>query len=231
MKTAVLVFPGSNCDHDCYHAVRHVLGREVEFVWHQRTSLDGFDLVIVPGGFSYGDYLRPGAIARFSPVMGALEKFAAKGGLVLGICNGFQILTEAGLLPGALMLNSGMKFICRETFLRVETSNSFVTNRMDKGKVISVPIAHMEGCYIADDATLKKLEDDDRILLRYCGPDGQTDAKFNPNGSIGSIAGVLSERRNVAGMMPHPERVVEAPLGGVDGLLVFESILNSLSVA
>jgi phosphoribosylformylglycinamidine synthase len=231
MKTAVLVFPGSNCDHDCYHAVRHVLGREAQFVWHQDASLAGFDLVIVPGGFSYGDYLRPGAIAKFSPVMGALAKFAASGGLVLGICNGFQILTEAGLLPGALMLNSGMKFICRDTYLRVETSNSFVTGRMEKGKVISVPIAHMEGCYIADDDTIKQIEDDDRILLRYCGPDGGTGAESNPNGSIGSIAGVLSERRNVAGMMPHPERVVETALGGVDGLLVFESILNSLSAA
>lgn len=231
MKTAVLVFPGSNCDHDCYHAVRHVMAREAKFVWHQETSLAGFDLVIVPGGFSYGDYLRPGAIAKFSPVMGALAKFTAKGGLALGICNGFQILTEAGLLPGALMLNSGMKFICKDTYLKVETSNSFVTGRMEKGKVISVPIAHMEGCYIADDDTLKKLEDDDRILLRYCSPDGQTGGVFNPNGSVGSIAGVLSERRNVAGMMPHPERVVEASLGGVDGLLVFESILNSLSVA
>jgi phosphoribosylformylglycinamidine synthase len=231
MKTAVLVFPGSNCDHDCYHAIRHVLGREAQFVWHQQTALDGFDLVIVPGGFSYGDYLRPGAIARFSPVMGALEKFASSGGLVLGICNGFQILTEAGLLPGALALNSGMKFICRETFLRVETSSSFVTSSMPKGKIISVPIAHMEGCYITDEATLKKLQDDDRILLRYCGQDGKTAPEFNPNGSVGSIAGVLSQRRNVAGMMPHPERVVEAALGGVDGLLVFESMLNSLNAA
>lgn len=200
-------------------------------MWHQETSLAGFDLVIVPGGFSYGDYLRPGAIAKFSPVMGALSKFADKGGLVLGICNGFQILTEAGLLPGALMLNSGMKFICKDTYLRVETSDSFVTGRIEKGKVIRVPIAHMEGCYIADDDTLKKLEDDDRILLRYCGQDGQTGDESNPNGSYSSIAGVLSEKRNVAGMMPHPERVVEASLGGVDGLLVFESILNSLSAA
>lgn len=231
MKTAVLVFPGSNCDHDCYHAVRHVLGREAEFVWHQQSSLDGFDLVIVPGGFSYGDYLRPGAIAKFSPVMGAVAKFAARGGLVLGICNGFQILTEAGLLPGALTLNSGMKFICRNTHLRVETSNSFVTGGIEKGKVINVPIAHMEGCYIADESTIKKLEDDDRVLLRYCGPDGKVAPEFNPNGSVSSIAGVLSEGRNVAGMMPHPERVMEKSLGGVDGLLVFNSILHFLRAA
>jgi len=231
MKFAILVFPGSNCDHDCYHAVKHVLGQEARFVWHQETSLDGFDAVIVPGGFSYGDYLRAGAIARFSPVMAAVTDFAEKGGPVLGICNGFQILTEAHLLPGALGRNDSMKFICSDTFVRVETQDSFVTRGVEKGSVLNLPIAHMEGRYIAADDTLAKLEDEDRIILRYCDAGGNVTGEANPNGSAGNIAGVISEGRNVAGMMPHPERVCEKELGGTDGLGIFRSMLERLAPA
>ncbi|MBI5814926.1 MAG: phosphoribosylformylglycinamidine synthase subunit PurQ [Nitrospinae bacterium] len=229
MKFAVIVFPGSNCDHDCYHALKHDLGVDVEFVWHTERSLDGYDMVTLPGGFSYGDYLRAGAIARFSPVMGAVERFAKRGGPVLGICNGFQILTEAGLLPGALAHNEHMKFICKDVHARVETSNSFATGGIEKGKVLRIPVAHMEGRYTAPDETLKKLLDEDRVLLRYCEKDGRVTGEANPNGSAMNIAGVLSEKRNVAGMMPHPERVCESALGGTDGLAVFESIISSLS--
>lgn len=231
MSFAVIVFPGSNCDHDCYHAVKHILGKEASFVWHQEMSLEGFDAVIVPGGFSYGDYLRAGAIARFSPVMGAVAEFAAKGGPVLGICNGFQILTEAGLLPGALARNASMKFICEDVFLRAETADSFVTGKMKKDRVVKIPIAHMEGRYVADEATLARLEDEDRVIFRYCDNEGAVTAEANPNGSVRNIAGVLSEGRNVAGMMPHPERACEDVLGGVDGLAVFESILGHLAAA
>lgn len=225
MRFAVLVFPGSNCDHDCYHAVKHVMGQEAEFVWHRRTSLSGFDAVIIPGGFSYGDYLRAGAIARFSPVMEAVAAFAKAGGPVLGICNGFQILTEAGLLPGALAQNVSTKFICADVHLRVETENSFVTSKAAKGSVLKIPIAHMEGRYVAGEETLERLEREDRILFRYCDADGSVTERANPNGSARNIAGVLSEGRNVAGMMPHPERACEAVLGGEDGLLVLRSML------
>ncbi|MGK7344773.1 MAG: phosphoribosylformylglycinamidine synthase subunit PurQ [Candidatus Nitrospinota bacterium M3_3B_026] len=227
MRFAVLVFPGSNCDHDCYHAVKHVLGREAEFVWHRRTSLSGFDAVIIPGGFSYGDYLRAGAIARFSPVMEAVADFAKAGGPVLGICNGFQILTEAGLLPGALVQNASMKFICADVHIKVETENSFVTSEAQKGSVLRIPIAHMEGRYVADDDTLDRLEREDRILFRYCGPGGSMTERANPNGSAQNIAGVLSEGRNVAGMMPHPERACESVLGGEDGLVILRSMLGA----
>ncbi|MBI4667202.1 MAG: phosphoribosylformylglycinamidine synthase subunit PurQ [Nitrospinae bacterium] len=228
MKTAVLVFPGSNCDHDCYHAVKHVMGREADFIWHQERSLKGYGLVIVPGGFSYGDYLRPGAIARFSPVMAALDDFASRGGYVMGICNGFQILTEARLLPGALVRNDTLKFICETVNLRVETSNSFLTSGSARGDVLRLPIAHMEGCYIAGEDTLKALDDEDRVLFRYCDASGNVTRESNPNGAARNIAGVLSEKRNVAGMMPHPERVMENPLGGQDGLALFTSALNAL---
>lgn len=229
MKVAVVVFPGSNCDHDMYHAIKHVLGREADFVWHQETSLAGYDLVTLPGGFSYGDYLRAGAIARFSPVMTALTKYAKKGGYVLGVCNGFQILTEAGLLPGALIRNRTMKFLCQDVYLNVETSDSFLTGDLSKGDVIKVPIAHMEGLYVADDETVKRLEDKDQILFRYCERGGAVTPDACPNGSIKNIAGVLSENRKVAGMMPHPERVVEAITGGVDGLKLFESALTAVT--
>ncbi|MBI4828058.1 MAG: phosphoribosylformylglycinamidine synthase subunit PurQ [Nitrospinae bacterium] len=226
MKFAVIEFPGSNCDHDFYHAAKHALGCETRFVWHQERDLSGFDVVILPGGFSFGDYLRAGAIARFSPIMAEVARHAKRGGYVLGVCNGFQILTEAGLLPGALTLNHGRKFICADMRLRVETANSFVTRGLEKGRVITVPIAHMEGRYIADEGTLRRLNGDDRVLLRYCDGQGAVTDQANPNGAAENIAGILSEGRNVAGMMPHPERVVEKALGGEDGLLILNSILS-----
>ena len=200
-------------------------------MWHTEKSLKGYDMVVLPGGFSYGDYLRAGAIARFSPVMGAVEEHVKRGGLVLGICNGFQILTEAHLLPGALIHNDSMKFICKDTFIKVENTGSFVTRGAEKGKVLRVPIAHMEGRYTAPEDTLKELEDNGRILFRYCERDGTVTPSANPNGSARNIAGILSAKGNVAGMMPHPERVCEPELGGVDGLAVFESVLNTLSAA
>ncbi len=230
MKTAVIVFPGSNCDYDCYHAVKHVVGGDVDFVWHHTESLDGYDFVIIPGGFSYGDYLRPGAISRFSPVMGAARRFAESGAPILGICNGFQILTEAGLLPGALMRNESMKFICKDIWVRVETSDSFLTRGFDKKKALKMPIAHMEGRYTADTKTLEALNAEDRVLFRYSDVAGRVKDEANPNGSAENIAGILSEKRNVAGMMPHPERVCEESLGGVDGLLLFKSAMENLSV-
>jgi phosphoribosylformylglycinamidine synthase len=219
MKFGVIVFPGSNCDHDAFHAVSHNLGHQAEFVWHDSPSLGDIDAVILPGGFSYGDYLRCGAIAKFSPVMNAVKKFAAGGGLVLGVCNGFQILVEAGLLPGALIRNRDLKFICREVRLRTETVNSPFTNAARKGQVLRVPIAHGEGCYIADDRTLDELEAEDRIAFRYVE---------NPNGSLRDIAGILSRERNVMGMMPHPERASEALMGSSDGLTVFQSMLRAV---
>jgi len=229
MRVAVIVFPGSNCDHDCYHAVKHVLGCETDFVWHKERVLSGYDLVIVPGGFSYGDYLRAGSIARFSPVMDAVTAHAKRGGYLLGICNGFQILTEAGLLPGALAQNVSMKFICKNTPLRVETENSYLTGGLKKGDVINVPVAHMDGRYIADDKTLDTLQSDDRVLFRYCDESGAVTDDANPNGSARNIAGILNAEKNVAGMMPHPERVCEESLGGVDGLLLFKAVLNAIS--
>lgn len=229
MKTAVIVFPGSNCDHDMYHAVKHVMGRDASFVWHQEESLEGYDLVTVPGGFSYGDYLRPGAIARFSPVMKALEAHIKRGGYVLGVCNGFQILTEAGHLPGALGRNQKLKFICSDVFIRVETNDSFLTSGLDRGEILTIPVNHMEGRYMADDETLDKLASEDRILFRYADVTGAITDEANPNGAMRNIAGILSENRRVAGMMPHPERVVEGETGGVDGLRLFEAAVRSLS--
>lgn len=229
MKFGVLVFPGSNCDHDCYHAVKHVFGRETEYVWHKTTELKGFDCLILPGGFSYGDYLRTGAIARFSPVMNSVVDFAKKGGLVLGICNGFQILTEAGLLPGVLMRNKGLKFICKETHLRVENNTSPFTSEYAKGQTVSVPIAHADGAYYADVDTVKRLEDGGRVAFRYSTADGLVTDEANPNGSVANIAGVINEAGNVMGMMPHPERACEPELGSTDGRLVFESIIKRLS--
>jgi phosphoribosylformylglycinamidine synthase len=218
MKFGVIVFPGSNCDHDAFHAVSHNLGQHAEFIWHDSSSLGDVDAVILPGGFSYGDYLRCGAIAKFSPVMGAVKQFAAAGGLVMGICNGFQILVEAGLLPGALIRNRGLKFICREVRLQVATVNSPFTNAAQKGQILRMPIAHGEGCYFADQRTLDELESEDRVLFRYAG---------NPNGSLNEIAGILSHERNVMGMMPHPERASEPLLGSSDGLVVFQSMLQA----
>ena len=229
MKFGVVVFPGSNCDHDAFHAVGGVLEKPVEFIWHQSENLSAFDAVILPGGFSYGDYLRTGAIARFSPVMRAVEKFAQAGGLVLGICNGFQILCEAGLLPGALMRNTGLRFICRHVHIRVETTETPFTSAAQAGQVLRIPIAHADGNYVCDDATLAELKRHDQIVFRYCAPNGSLDPAANPNGSLDAIAGICNRQRNVLGMMPHPERAVESALGSTDGLVVFRSLIGELS--
>jgi phosphoribosylformylglycinamidine synthase len=229
MKFGVLVFPGSNCDHDSYHVIAQVLDppahQPVTFLWHDSEDLQDVDVVVVPGGFAYGDYLRTGAIARFSPVMQAVKRFADAGGLVLGICNGFQILTEAGLLPGALMRNAGLKYICKQVHLRVETADSRFTSQLRKGEVLQIPIGHMEGNYYCDAETLRELEAEDRIAFRYATPEGAITAEANPNGSLGNIAGILNRGRNVLGMMPHPDRSSESLLGSADGLKIFESLL------
>jgi phosphoribosylformylglycinamidine synthase len=219
MKFGVVVFPGSNCDHDAWYAVCRNLGQPAEFLWHDTASVAGCDAVILPGGFAYGDYLRCGAIAKFSPVMSAVKKFAREGGLVLGICNGFQILVESGLLPGALIRNRGLKFICRPVALRTETTASPFTSAAAKGQVLTLPIAHGEGCYYADERTLDQLEAEDRVVFRYLD---------NPNGSVRDIAGLLSEGRNVMGMMPHPERATEPLMGSSDGLVVLRSMAAAL---
>jgi phosphoribosylformylglycinamidine synthase len=216
MKFGVVVFPGSNCDHDAFYAVAQNLGQPAEFLWHDTPEIGDVDAVILPGGFSYGDYLRCGAIAKFSPVMAAVKRFARQGGLVLGICNGFQILVECGLLPGALIRNRGLKFICRQVELRTETTRSPFTSKSEKGRILRLPIAHGEGCYYADEKTLNALEAEDRVVFRYLD---------NPNGSLGGIAGILSEQRNVMGMMPHPERASDPLMGSTDGLVVFQSMV------
>lgn len=229
MKFGVLVFPGSNCDHDTYHVISEVIGRPVTFLWHDSEDLQGVDAVMVPGGFAYGDYLRTGAIARFSPVMQAVKRFADGGGLVLGICNGFQILTESGLLPGALMRNAGLKYICKQVHLRTETADSPFTSLLKKGEVVQMPIGHMEGNYFCTPEELKRLEAEDRIAFRYATPTGALTPEANPNGSLGNIAGILSEKRNVLGMMPHPDRSSEAILGSADGRKVFASMVSALA--
>ncbi|MEK6681809.1 MAG: phosphoribosylformylglycinamidine synthase subunit PurQ [Nitrospirota bacterium] len=226
MKFGIIVFPGSNCDHDCYHAARHVLNQDAEFIWHKENKLSSFDVIIIPGGFSYGDYLRTGAIAKFSPVMKAVRKFAKDGGLVIGICNGFQILLEAGLLPGAMLRNRTLKFICRDIYVRVESINTPFTNKCGK-KVLRIPIAHAEGNYFADPKTLSHLKENQQIIFRYSNESGETTDSANPNGSMENIAGICNENGNVLGMMPHPERCAEAILGNEDGRLIFESIVNS----
>ena len=222
MKFGVIVFPGSNCDHDAWYAINRNLGQPAEFIWHDSHSLGDIDAVILPGGFAFGDYLRCGAIAKFSPVMGAVRRFAADGGLVLGICNGFQILVEAGLLPGALIRNRNLKFICREVRLRTATLDSPFTGAAQPGQILRMPIAHGEGCYIADERTLDELEAEDRIAFRYVE---------NPNGSLRDIAGILNARRNVLGLMPHPERAAEPLMGSSDGLLIFRSLVAAFQVA
>ncbi|MCP9291351.1 phosphoribosylformylglycinamidine synthase subunit PurQ [Gracilimonas sediminicola] len=227
----VVVFPGSNCDHDAYHAMKHVMGCEVKFLWHKDTDLSGIDFLIIPGGFSYGDYLRSGAIARFSPIMQEVVKFAEKGGPVMGICNGFQILLEAGLIPGAMMHNQKLKFVCKNVFIRCETTDSLFTNSLKKGGVFDIPVSHGEGNYFIDQSGLKSLQDNDQVLFRYCDANGELTEGANFNGSIDHIAGICNEGRNVLGMMPHPERAMEKLLGSEDGKPIFESILNSLSVA
>jgi phosphoribosylformylglycinamidine synthase subunit PurQ / glutaminase len=218
MKVGVVVFPGSNCDHDAWYAVSHELGHPAEFIWHNSTSLGDVDAVILPGGFSYGDYLRSGAIAKFSPVMKAVRHFAEEGGLVLGICNGFQILTEAGLLPGALVRNAGLKFVCRSVRVKIETSSTPFTATAQAGQVLALPVAHGEGCYVADPRVLEELRDQDRVVLRYVD---------NPNGSMDAIAGILNEKRNVLGMMPHPERAADALMGNTDGRIILQSLVSA----
>jgi phosphoribosylformylglycinamidine synthase I len=229
MRFAVVVFPGSNCDHDAYHAVRHVLGAEATFVWHKETDLSGADVVILPGGFSHGDYLRTGAIARFSPVMAAVGAFAASGGPVIGICNGFQILLEAGMLPGAMLRNRGLKFRCEHVHLRVERTDTPFTALCSEGQVLSVPIAHGDGNYYAPPEALAELEAAGRVIFRYAEPDGRITDAANPNGSLHNIAGICNAARNVVGLMPHPERACEAALGSADGLVVLQSVVAALA--
>jgi phosphoribosylformylglycinamidine synthase len=228
MNFAVLQFPASNCDQDALHVVQNVLGLSGRFVWHKENSLAGIDAVIIPGGFSYGDYLRTGAIARFSPIMQAVREFAVKGGPVLGICNGFQILCEAGLLPGALIRNRSLQFRCEHVFLKTVTRQSPFTHTIPAGKILRLPIAHGEGCYFADDPTLEQLEKDDRILWQYADDNGKLTEAANPNGSLRNIAGICNEARNVAGLMPHPERASELILGSTDGRLIFEGLAGWL---
>ena len=230
MKFGVLVFPGSNCDHDTYNVIAEVAHEPVTFLWHDSEDLAGVDAVLVPGGFAYGDYLRTGAIARFSPVMQAVRRFADGGGLVLGICNGFQILAESGLLPGALMRNAGLKYICKQVHLRVESSNSPFTSKLNKGEVLKIPIGHMEGNYFCSPEDLQRLEAEDRIAFRYSTPGGEITAEANPNGSLSNIAGILNEKKNVLGMMPHPDRSSELLLGSADGWRIFASMIEALAV-
>jgi phosphoribosylformylglycinamidine synthase subunit PurQ / glutaminase len=229
MKFAIVVFPGSNCDHDAYHAARHVLGHDAEFVWHKETSLDGADVVILPGGFSHGDYLRTGAIARFSPVMGAVAEFARAGGPVLGICNGFQILLEAGLVPGAMLRNRDLKFHCEHVHVKVEQTDTPFTLRASAGQVLRIPIAHGEGNYYAEPDVLQELERTRRVIFRYCTGDGEVTDAANPNGAAANIAGICNQTRNVVGLMPHPERACESALGSADGLVLFESVVAAMS--
>jgi phosphoribosylformylglycinamidine synthase len=229
VKFAVVVFPGSNCDDDAYHAATHVLGQDAEFVWHKDTSLAGADVVILPGGFAHGDYLRTGAIARFSPVMSSVKAFADAGGPVLGVCNGFQVLLEAGLLPGAMLRNRGLKFICEHVGVRVDEIDTPFTAACSKGQILRIPINHGEGNYFAAEDVLDALERDRRVIFRYVDPSGQATDAANPNGAARNIAGICSERRNVVGMMPHPERACEPALGSGDGLVLFESVVTALA--
>lgn len=230
MRTAVIVFPGSNCDRDLAVALRAATGRDPAMVWHKETVLpDGLDMIALPGGFSFGDYLRCGAIAARSPVMRGVADFAEGGGIVLGICNGFQVLIETGLLPGALMRNAGLKFVCRDVRLRVETTDSPFTNRYILGEAMRVPVAHHDGAFIAGDDLLARLDGEARVALRYVDEHGEATAAANPNGSVGNIAGVLSENRRVLGLMPHPERMSDAALGGTDGARLFESLVGAMA--
>ncbi len=228
MKFGVVVFPGSNCDHDAYHVISKHVGQPVDFIWHRETDLSGYDALIIPGGFSYGDYLRAGALARFSPVMQSVTEFAAQGKFVFGICNGFQILCEAGLLPGALIRNAGLHFICRHVNIRVENQSTPYTTQVDEGTVLSIPIAHAEGNYVCDDPTYNALEENGQIVFRYCEEDGEITDAANPNGARSNIAGICNLNRNVLGMMPHPERACEELLGSNDGLGIFRSLTAAI---
>jgi phosphoribosylformylglycinamidine synthase subunit PurQ / glutaminase len=229
MKFGVVVFPGSNCDHDTYHIISKVIGQPVEFIWHRQASVGDCDAIILPGGFSYGDYLRTGAIARFSPVMGAIKEFASRGGLVMGICNGFQILCEAGLLPGALLRNGNLKFICEHVDMRIEATDTPFTSLCRRGQVLSVPIAHGDGNYFCDAQTLAELQRENRIVFRYSDAQGNVTRESNPNGSLDNIAGICNRERNVIGMMPHPERASEEMLGSNDGRIIFRSLADTLA--
>lgn len=230
-KIGVIIFPGSNCDHDAYHAMKSVMGAETEFLWHKESDLSGIDLLLIPGGFSYGDYLRSGAIARFSPIMNAVVDFAKKGGPVMGICNGFQILLEAGLLPGAMLHNEKLRFICKDVHVRVERSDSIFTSRLSKGDVLRLPVSHGEGNYFIDNDGLDSLKQNDQVLFRYTDAEGKITEDSNINGSVDSIAGIVNRQGNVLGMMPHPERAMEKTLGSEDGKVLFESLFNELQIA
>ena len=231
MKFGIVLLPGSNCDHDALHVATTVLGAEAQILWHKDTDLKGSDCVIIPGGFAYGDYLRAGALAKFAPIMEPIRRHAASGGLVLGICNGFQVLTEAGLLPGALMRNEHLRFVSRDVYLRTEETDTPFTWEMERGQLLRVPIAHGEGNYFADDATLDELERNRQVVFRYCDAEGRVTRESNPNGSARNIAGICNRERNVLGLMPHPERCSENILGNADGLIVFKSIVASFAAA
>jgi phosphoribosylformylglycinamidine synthase len=231
MKFAVIQFPGSNCDQDCLAALNGIEGLEAEYVWHKKTSLEGFDAIVLPGGFSYGDYLRCGAIARFSPIMPSVVREARNGKLVIGICNGFQILCEIGLLPGALVRNRSLHFVCEMITTRVEVADSAFTHSCAQGTLLRMPVAHGEGCFFADESTLRELNDRRQIILRYATPDGRIDASANPNGSVQNIAGISNRDGNVFGLMPHPDRACELRLGSADGLRIFESMIKSVEAA
>ena len=229
MKFGVVVFPGSNCDHDAYHVISKVIGQPVDFIWHRDSNLDGYDCIVLPGGFSYGDYLRTGAIASLSPIMRSVVGFANHGGIVVGICNGFQILCESGLLPGALLRNASLAFACRHVNLRVERQDTVFTRDYAKGQVLSIPIAHGDGNYFCDDSTLERLEGEGQVLFRYVDAKGEPTAESNPNGSRNNIAGIINDRGNVLGMMPHPERASEDALGSADGRGIFTSLAAALA--
>lgn len=225
----VIVFPGSNCDHDCYHVLKHVLGQPVEFIWHQQETIDpSIKVIVLPGGFSYGDYLRTGAIARFSPVMKAVKRFADNGGLVIGICNGFQILLEARLLPGAMLRNKNLRFICKDVYIRVENNRTAFSCECTEGQVLRIPIAHGDGNYFATPEVLRELKENNQIVFRYCTPEGIVNDEANPNGSAENIAGIINKEGNILGMMPHPERASEEILGNTDGLYIFNSIIEAV---
>ncbi|MFQ5824856.1 MAG: phosphoribosylformylglycinamidine synthase subunit PurQ [bacterium] len=226
MKFGVIVFPGSNCDHDCYYVLKHVFNQDIKFVWHKEQNLSEYDAILLPGGFSYGDYLRTGAIARFSPVMNAVVDFAENGGIVIGICNGFQILCEAGLLPGALMRNKNLRFICKYVFLRVENDNTVFTRVCNIGEILKIPIAHAEGLYYADPETLEELNQNHQVLFRYCDVTGNITNEANPNGSLENIAGIINKSGNIMGMMPHPDRCAEEILNSTDGAKIFQAIIE-----
>jgi phosphoribosylformylglycinamidine synthase len=226
-KFGVVVFPGSNCDHDAWYSLKKIMGYEVNFLWHKENDLKNSDVIILPGGFSYGDYLRTGAIARFSPIMNSVIDFAEKGGYLIGICNGFQILLETGLLPGVMLKNISLKFVCKNIFLKIENNNSLFTKGIDSN-ILKIPIAHGEGNYFTDDGTLRDLEENNQVVFRYCSDKGLIDNEYNPNGSVKNIAGIINKRGNILGMMPHPERCCDPVLGNTDGQAIFSNFVNNI---